>query len=129
MTQACDLTNSTAFAWKDINFDGGRYGMLSVCFGKPGKSNAARRMLPMTARVRCILEARYVNAGSPNPSGWVFPTSNSKSGPITHSTLKTPHSQALKGSKVESFVLYSLRHSFATRIALSPRRTHGLCVR
>jgi len=107
--------------WKDINFDSGRYGMLSVCFGKPGKSNAARRTLPMTARVRCILEAHHVSAGSPDPSGWVFPTSNSKSGHITHSTLKKAHSQALKASKVEPFVLYSLRHSFATRIALSPR--------
>ncbi len=38
-------------------------------------------------------------------------------GHINHSTLKKSHARALKMSGVRPFVLYSLRHSFATRIA------------
>lgn len=36
---------------------------------------------------------------------------------IDHSTLKKQHRRALRLSGVRPFVLYSLRHSFATRMA------------
>jgi hypothetical protein len=105
-----------------MNFDSGRYGMLSVCFGKPGKSNAARRTLPMTARVRCILEARHVKAGSPDPSGWLFPTSNSKSGHITHSTLTFDAEEgALSGP--EGLEGRALRALLATALLRNAHRT------
>jgi hypothetical protein len=45
---------------------------------------------------------------------WPPPT---RSGHIDHSTLKKQHCRALQLSGVRPFVLYSLRHSFATRIA------------
>jgi len=48
--------------------------------------------------------------------GFVWPAPT-KSGHIDHSTLKKPHARALKLSGVRPFVLYSLRHSFATRVA------------
>jgi integrase len=101
--------------WEDITFVNGRYGALSVCYGK---TDAARRTLPMTSRVRCILEARHVSAGKPT-SGWIFPAP-SKSGYMSHSSLKKAHAKALRLSKVAQFLLYSLRHTFATRLALSP---------
>ena len=82
----------------------------------------------MTPRVRCILEARWLSARKPT-SGWVFPVKASKSGHITHSSLKKAHAKALKLSKVEPFVIYSLRHTFATRLATSPAWTHGPCVK
>jgi len=44
----------------------------------------------------------------------------SKSGHISHSSLKKAHAKALGLSKVTPFLLYSLRHTFATRLALSP---------
>lgn len=102
--------------WSDITFMNGRNGALSVRYGK---TDAARRTLPMTPRVRCILEARWLSAGKPT-SGWVFPVKASRSGHITHSSLKKAHAKALKLSKVELFVIYSLRHTFATRLATSP---------
>ena len=40
-----------------------------------------------------------------------------RSGHIGHSTLKKQHRLALQLSGVRPFILYSLRHSFATRIA------------
>jgi integrase len=103
--------------WEDMSFLNGRYGALSV---RCGKTDAARRTFPMTPRVRCVLEARHVSADQPR-SGWIFPTKDSKSGHMTHSTLRKAHSRAQKLSNVEPFPLYSLRHTFATRLALSPR--------
>jgi Phage integrase family len=49
-------------------------------------------------------------------TGFVFPAPT-KSGHIEHWTLKKQHRAALKKSGVRSFLLYSLRHIFATRIA------------
>jgi integrase len=47
---------------------------------------------------------------------WPAPTD---SGHIEPSSLKKPHSKALKLSKVRPFVLYSLRHTFLTRLGQS----------
>ena len=69
--------------WKDVNFAAGRYGTLFVRFGK---TDAARRQLPLTARVRCILSARHISAGSPQ-QGWVFPAPTAD-GHINHDSLK-----------------------------------------
>jgi integrase len=99
-------------SWEDVNFAAGRYGTLSVRFGK---TDAARRTLPLTARVRCILSARHISAGSPQ-QGWVFPAPTAD-GHINHDSLKKAHAKALHLSKIHPFVIYSLRHSFATRIA------------
>jgi hypothetical protein len=63
--------------WEEIASVNGRYGALSVHYGKP----AARRKLQMTPGVRCILEARHVFAGQP-VSGWIFPAEGSNSGRI-----------------------------------------------
>jgi integrase len=95
--------------WPDINLAGNQ---LLV---RHGKTAAARRQLPLTRNVRGILECRWQAAGCPE-MGFVFfaPT---KSGHIQPSTLKKQHRNALSKSGVRSFVLYSLRHTFGTRIA------------
>lgn len=98
--------------WEDINFQAGRYGTVSVRFGK---TDAARRTLPMTPKVRCILSARHVCAEIP-ASGWIFPAPTEE-GHINHDSLKKAHAKALWLSKIQPFVIYSLRHTFATRIA------------
>jgi integrase len=98
--------------WSDVAFVNGRHGKLRVRYGKTA---AARRELPLTPRLRAVLEARWQNAGRPS-EGWVFPAPT-KSGHIDHSSLKKQHSKALSLSGVRSFLLYSLRHSFATQIA------------
>ena len=56
------------------------YGALWVRYGK---TDAARRTLPMAPRVRRILEARCLSANKPIV-GWVFPAPT-KSGHIRHS--------------------------------------------
>jgi Phage integrase family/ATP dependent DNA ligase domain len=85
---------------------------VSVRFGK---TDAARRTLPMTPRVRCILSGRHVGARSP-AAGWIFPAPTEE-GHVNHDSLKKAHAKAIRLSKIQPFVIYSLRHTFATRIA------------
>jgi len=100
--------------WEHVTWINGRFGTLSVTHGK---TSAARRTLPMTPRVRALLESRWDAAGKPI-EGWVWPAP-SKSGHLEPSSLKKQHQKALKVSKVRPFVLYSLRHTFLTRLGAS----------
>lgn len=99
--------------WSDIDF-GNNY-----LFIRRGKTPAARRNLPLTKNVRVVLERRWKASERPEV-GYVFP-SDTASGHIDHSTLKKQHRAAIKKSGVRSFLLYSLRHSFATKLGLAPR--------
>lgn len=98
--------------WEDIDFLSGRHGKLLV---RHGKTPAARRVLPLTPRLRGIVEARWKAADCPG-DGWIWPAPT-KSEHINHSTLKKQHRNAIARSGVRPFLLYSLRHTFATRIA------------
>jgi integrase len=95
--------------WPDISFARNR---LLVRYGKTA---AARRQIPLSRNVRGVLESRWQDAGRPE-TGFVF-VAPTKSGHIEHYTLKKQHRNALRRSGVRGFLLYSLRHSFATRIA------------
>jgi integrase len=95
--------------WRDIDLE------HNCLFIRIGKTKAARRRLPLTPSVRSVFETRYQLAGRPE-DGFVFPAPT-KSGHIDHSTVKKQHAAALRESKVRPFVIYSLRHTFATRIS------------
>ncbi len=82
-----------------------------------GNARDARRLLPMTPRVRKLLEGRWEATGKPI-EGWVWPAPT-KSGHVEPCSLKKQHAKALKISKVRAFVLYSLRHTFMTRLGAS----------
>ena len=100
--------------WESIIWVNGRNGTLLVSHGK---TKAARRVLPMTPRVRHTLEARWEGAGRPE-EGWVWPSYN-QSGHVEPCCLKRQHRKALFESRVRPFVLYSLRHTFLTRLGES----------
>lgn len=100
--------------WEAITWTNGRHGTLLVTHGK---TVAARRVLPMTPRVRAILESRWHAAGRPE-EGWIWPAPT-RSGHFESSSLKKQHRKALKLSGVRPFVLYSLRHTFLTRLGES----------
>src|SRR5437773_790579 len=55
--------------WEDISWSAARFGTLLVTHGKTA---AARRLLPMTSRVRGVLEMRWERAERP-VEGWVWP--------------------------------------------------------
>jgi integrase len=100
--------------WESMTWTNGRYGTLLVTHGKTA---AARRVLPMTPRVRNVLETRWERAGKPL-EGWLWPAPT-HSGHMEGSSIKKQHANALKASKVRPFVLYSLRHTFLTRLGES----------
>jgi integrase len=97
--------------WECITFtkDGGRI------FNEHGKSKAARRHVSMTKRVRGILFQRWSAAGEPQ-DGWVFPAQKASAGHVVPNTVYQPHLDGIKASGVRPFVLYSLRHTFLTRL-------------
>ena len=100
--------------WETITWANGRNGTLLVTHGK---TKAARRVLPFRPRVRAVLQARWENARQPE-EGWVWPATT-KSGHVEPCSLKRQHRKALRLSKVRPFVLYSLRHTFLTRLGES----------
>jgi len=111
-------------AWEAIMWANGTTGTLMVIHGKTA---AARRVIPMTPRVRAILQKRWEGAGRP-VEGWVW-TAPTRSGHIESSSLKKQHANTFKKLQEEAtknsdrpprpFVLYSLRHTFLTRLGES----------
>lgn len=100
--------------WEAITWLNGRHGALLVTHGK---TPAARRVIPMTPRVRSVLETRWERAGKP-VEGWIWPAPT-QSRHLEPSGLRKQHAKALKLSNVRPFVLYSLRHTFLTRLGES----------
>ena len=100
--------------WEHISFPTGRHGTLRVL---EGKTKAARRTLPLTQRASSILKARWENAGKPE-DGWIWPAPT-KQEHVWHDSIRVKHNNALRDSKVAPFVIYSLRHTFLTRLGLS----------
>jgi integrase len=107
--------------WESITWANYRHGSLLVTHGKTA---AARRVLPMTPRVRFILENRWIAANKPL-DGWIFdaPTASGHAEPSTvkmqHAkTFKTVAEQAARNNEkpLRPFVLYTLRHTFLTRL-------------
>jgi len=102
---------SSRLRWESISWTNGHCGTLQVTHGKTA---AARRMLPMSPRVRVLLERRWISAKMPS-EGWVWVKATA-SGHMERSSIKKQHQRALKLSGVRPFVLYSLRHTFLTRL-------------
>jgi integrase len=116
--------------WENLNWTNGRNGTVLVTHGKTA---AARRVIPMTPRVRFILETRWEIANKPE-SGWVW-EAPTQSGHVEHSSLKKQHARAFRlankeiaernqknGTKekpMRAWVLYSFRHTFLTRLGES----------
>lgn len=97
--------------WPDIHLEpasGAKFGYLHV---RDGKSRFARRNVPLTARVRTLLESRKAES----QLLWMFaeaavrPKLNSS---LDH--LQKGRRETLKMSG--EFVLHSLRHTYGTRL-------------
>jgi integrase len=100
--------------WEHVTWDGGRDGVVLIA---KGKTKAARRVLPLSPRVRMVLENRWKLANEPE-DGWVWPA-ETKDGHINHDSLKLQHKKALKYAKLRPFEVYSIRHTFLTRLGES----------
>ena len=86
-----------------------RDGALHVPFGK---TENARRTIPLTPRLMALMEMRRPVANSE----WVFPAPT-RSEHMEKSTLKKQHPKAYRIGKVAAFSLYTFRHTCLTRWA------------
>jgi len=77
-----------------------------------GKTDDARRTIPLTQRTADILEGRRAAADTE----WVFPAPT-RSGHVEKSSLKKQHPKACALAKVQEFPLYTFRHTCLTRWA------------
>lgn len=100
--------------WESVSWTNGQQGTLRATHGKTA---AARRMLPLSLRVRALLEKRWECADRP-AEGWVWAAAT-QSGHIEPSSIKKQHNRALRLSGVPPFVVYTLRHTFLTRLGES----------
>jgi integrase len=116
----CGLRPEECFRLRPQNVTDGK---LEVHFGK---SENARRRIPMTPRVKAVVEKRLKDSAR---NVWVFP-SQTRSGHIEPSSLKKQHARAIReasqmlrdesgrrDAKLEPFELYTLRHTCLTRWA------------
>jgi integrase len=116
----CGLRPEECFRLRPENV---RDGKVEIHYGK---TDNARRRIPMTPRVEAILGMRLSKAAG---SEWVFPTLT-KSGHIEPSSLKKQHAKAIReatvilrkqtkrvDAKFEGFEFYTLRHTCLTRWA------------
>ena len=116
----CALRPEECFRMRVENVRGG---MLDIHYGK---TDNARRRIPVTARVQAILDMRL---SGPSGGPWVFPA-QTKSGHIEPCSLKRQHARAIAeatrilreeteraGEALEPFELYTLRHTCLTRWA------------
>jgi integrase len=97
--------------WEYVSWTNGQHGTLQVTHGKTA---TARRMLPLSPRVRALLDRRWETSERPT-EGWVW-LAATQSGHIEPSTIKKQHNRALRISGVRPFVIYTLRHTFLTRL-------------
>jgi len=83
----------------------------NLIFVPDGKTENAKRYVPLSDRVRALLHARQAGVKSP----WVFPSKRRKSTHISYFPIAKQFSAIRKGAKIpKGVVLYSARHSFAT---------------
>jgi integrase len=100
-----------ALRWPHVLMNEDGTGLIQIV---AGKSKAARRVLPMTPRVRELLFARYEAAGRPDDE-WIFPSA-SNGGHINDGLTKGQHKRALEDSGITPFVPYVLRHTALTNL-------------
>ena len=84
-----------------------------------GKTEAAKRELPLMPEVYEVLKSRWEAQGKPT-TGWIFP-SDSASGHMMNDTAKNYHGRALvamnaEKPKVKRFPPYTLRHTALTNL-------------
>jgi integrase len=107
--------------WENVLWDGNQRGEPIMRIRK-GKTDAARRDVPISPRVQGILHERWEAAGRPD-QGWVWPNQDpenpTKSGHVESSTLEKLHKKTCNGAKIRPFVLHEARHTALTRLGCS----------
>jgi integrase len=78
-----------------------------------GKTKAAKRKIPLTSTVKSVLELRLSSA----KGAYVFPKLNEPDSPLPN--INQAHKRAINQAGLRHFRLYDLRHTWASRAAMS----------
>jgi len=90
-----------------------------------GKTKNSKRNVPLSARVKSVLERRHDEAGKPQ-LGYVFARDDKEKSAIPYSTIDTQHDRTL--DKLEfKFRIYDCRHTFATGLGESGADAYTIC--
>jgi integrase len=111
--------NSELFplSWPDVDLTARSESPNGVIHVRQGKTESARRSVPLTPRAAEVLQRRKREADAkPNKSRFVFPGVGNSGHVIS---LQHPHEDAIEEAKLESFEFYCWRHTFGTRAAQS----------
>lgn len=90
---------------------------------RDGKTDAAKRSIPLTPRAAEVLRRRK-KAAELRPSKYVFP-GKGKTGHIV--SLQHPHEGAIRQAQLKPFEFYCWRHTWATRCAMAGMDKFSLC--
>ncbi|MGA2990098.1 MAG: site-specific integrase [Candidatus Korobacteraceae bacterium] len=103
--------------WADVDLTARPETPKGVIHVRQGKTDAAKRSLPLTPRAAEVLQRRKKAAeAKPKQSAFVF-SGAGNSGHII--SFQHPHEEAITDAKLEPFEFYCWRHTFGTRAAQS----------
>ena len=103
--------------WADVDLAANAECPHGAVHVRQGKTESAKRSLPLTPRSADALQRRKREQGAKqNPSPFVFP-GDGISGHIV--SMQHPHEKAIADAKLASFEFYCWRHTFGTRAAQS----------
>jgi integrase len=92
-----------------LRWENHQNGVIEITYGK---TDNARRRIPLSQRAQSILEMRRSHVEGP----WIFPAPT-KSGHIEPSSLQGQHARACALAKLTHFPVYTFRHTCLTRWA------------
>jgi integrase len=103
--------------WADVDLTVRPESPNGVIHIQQGKSDAARRSVPLTPRAAEVLQRRKKEAEAmPKQSAFVFAGAGN-SGHIV--SMQHPHEDAIEDAGLDTFEFYCWRHTFGTRAAQS----------
>lgn len=109
--------------WENVDLVSRAETPCGVIHVREGKTDAAKRSVPLTPRAADILQRRK-KAVELKPSRYVFPGKGS-SGHLV--SLQKPHEKAVTEAKLKHFEFYCLRHTFGSRCAMAGMDKFSLC--
>jgi len=111
--------NSELFllSWPHVDLTARAESPNGVIHVRQGKTENARRSVPLTPRAAEVLQRRKREAeAKPKKSSFVFPGAGNSGHVIS---FQHPHEDAIEDAKLEPFEFYCWRHTFGTRAAQS----------
>jgi integrase len=111
--------------WEYVHFEPAGNARLGYVHIPRGKTKNSKRNVPLSARVREVLERRWEAAGKPQ-LGFVFARNDKEKSAVPYCSIDTQHDRTLKALEFK-FRIYDCRHTFGTRLGESGADAYTIC--